>query len=53
MKTMKSQSKSTAPPKPRTEGEERYGLPGTPAGRKARIKMAAKANKETLRRLAE
>jgi hypothetical protein len=53
MKTVKSQPKSTAPARPSSEEGPKHGLPGTPAERSARIKAAAKANRETLRRLAK
>lgn len=53
MKTVKSQPKSPAPAKPSSEDGLKHGLPGSPAERSARIKAAAKANRETLRRLAK
>jgi hypothetical protein len=53
MKTVKSQPKSTAPARPSSEDRPKHGLPGTPAERSARIKAAAKANRETMRRLAK
>lgn len=46
---MKSQAATT----PKTErGKLRFGLPGSTAERKARIKAAIQASRETLRRLA-
>jgi hypothetical protein len=46
--------KPQAPSSPRTERDKlRFGLPGSGAERKGRIKAAIKANRETLRRLAK
>jgi len=46
--------KSQAPSTPRTERAKlRFGLPGSSAERKGRIKSAIQANRETLRRLAK
>lgn len=47
---MKDQSPNTPRAK---QGKPRFGLPGGTAERKARIKAAIKANRETLRRLAQ
>lgn len=41
-------------PRPKTEsGKLRFGLPGTGAERKGRIRAAIRANRETMRRLAK
>lgn len=46
--------KPQAPTAPKTErGKLRFGLPGSSEERKARIEAAIKANRETLRRLAQ
>jgi len=46
--------KPQAPTAPKTErGKLRFGLPGSSTERKARIKAAIQANRETLRRLAQ
>jgi hypothetical protein len=46
--------KPKAPTAPRTERDQlRFGLPGSVTERKARIKAAIEANRETLRRLAK
>ncbi|HET7443870.1 MAG TPA: hypothetical protein VFJ57_04355 [Solirubrobacterales bacterium] len=46
--------KPQAPSAPKAEkGKLRFGLPGSSAERKGRIKTAIQANRETLRRLAK
>jgi hypothetical protein len=47
---MKSQAPTTTPAE---KDKLRFGLPGSPKERGARIKAAIKANRETLRRLAK
>jgi hypothetical protein len=50
MRTVKPRDTET---KPANKPELKFGLPGSAEERKARIKRATEANRETLRRLAK
>jgi hypothetical protein len=50
---MKPHAPTTPPAKTDAKPKLKSGLPGTPAERRAQIKAAVKANRETLRRLAK
>lgn len=53
METVKSQSRTSANPKPAAKPDYKSGLPGTPEEQRRGLRDAMKKHAETLRRLAQ